>query len=590
MQPAPLPDPPVPSLLDRLAKHLDILYPQHDCQALASRIVDLFAADQTATTAPPTPRSPTPPLWSQSDCLLLTYGDSVREQDQPPLQTLHAFCEDYVGDAVSAVHILPFFPYSSDDGFAVEDYTQVDPQLGNWSDIQQLGQSYDLMFDLVINHVSSQHRWFKNFQQGREPGATYFHTVNPNADVSTVVRPRTSALLRPTETPTGLQHVWCTFSHDQVDLNFANPDVLLEIIDVIRGYLANGAKILRLDAIGYLWKQLGTSCIHLRETHEAVKLLRTLLDAVAPGTLLITETNVPNNENLTYFGNRNEAHIIYNFSLAPLILHALLSGTATYLQRWMRSMPPAPVGCTYLNFTASHDGIGMRPAEGLLSDEEQSQVVSAVKSFGGLISSRGTADGGERVYELNISFFDALKGTLAGVDAHQVERFLCSQTIALGIEGIPAIYIHSLLATPNDLAGVKETGRNRSINRHRWQYDALKSQLDDPQSTTSIVHAELTRRMRIRAAQPAFHPAATQFTLILDNHFFGFWRQSADRQQSIFAVHNLSNQPQPLSLEDLNLISTDRWWDLIEGTPMPGMYESLTLAPYQCLWITNSRP
>jgi len=333
---------------------------------------------------------------------------------------------------------------------------------------------------------------------------------------------------------------------------------------------------------------LGTSCIHLPETHEVVRLLRTIIDHASPGSWLITETNVPNHENLTYFGNRNEAHVIYNFSLAPLILHALLSGKAAYLQRWMRSMPPAPVGCTYLNFTASHDGIGMRPAEGLLSDEEQSQVVETVKSFGGLVSSRGTPDGGERVYELNISFFDAMRGTFAGRDDFQVDRFLCSQTIAMGIEGIPAIYIHSLLATPNDLAGVQTTGRNRSINRHRWDAEQLEGLLQDESSATARVHGELLRRLRLRAEQAAFHPAATQFTLILDNHFFGFWRQSIDRQQSIFAVHNLTNQPQPLSLEELNLISTDHWTDILSGQPMPGMYESITVAPYQCLWITNS--
>src|SRR6056297_2106333 len=576
-----------PTFAERLQKHLNVLYPQSDSTVLAEQIAQRIERPPSTEPSALPARPPTEP-WSQRDSLLLTYGDSLLAADEAPLKTLRKFLRDHVGDAISAVHVLPFFPYSSDDGFAVIDYLRVDPKLGDWQDIRRLGETHALMFDLVINHVSSQNQWFQNYQAGIEPGASYFIELNADSDLQTVVRPRTSPLLRPTPTPVGEKHVWCTFGHDQIDLNFAKPQVLLEMVEVVRTYLDNGAKIIRLDAIGYLWKRLGTSCIHLPETHEVVRLLRTIIDHASPGSWLITETNVPNHENLTYFGNRNEAHVIYNFSLAPLILHALLSGKAAYLQRWMRSMPPAPVGCTYLNFTASHDGIGMRPAEGLLSDEEQSQVVETVKSFGGLVSSRGTPDGGERVYELNISFFDAMRGTFAGRDDFQVDRFLCSQTIAMGIEGIPAIYIHSLLATPYDLAGVQTTGRNRSINRHRWDAEQLEGLLQDESSATARVHGELLRRLRLRAEQAAFHPAATQFTLILDNHFFGFWRQSIDRQQSIFAVHNLTNQPQPLSLEELNLISTDHWTDILSGQPMPGMYESITVAPYQCLWITNS--
>ena len=316
-------------------------------------------------------------------------------------------------------------------------------------------------------------------------------------------------------------------------------------------------------------------------------MLRTLVDSFAPGVLLITETNVPNNENLSYFGNRNEAHVIYNFSLAPLVLHALLSGRATYLQRWMRSMPPGPVGCTYLNFTASHDGIGMRPAEGLLSEDEQRQLVDTVVRHGGRVSTRRMSDGTEKPYELNISLFDAYRGTFAGEDEHQVERFLTSQTIALGIEGIPAIYIHSLTATPNDADGIERTGRARSINRHQWDADELERRFADADSPTARVSSELIRRLRIRARQPAFSPDATQFTLILPPQLFGFWRQSNDRSQSIFAVHNLTAEEQTVAMEDLNLVSTDDWFDLIGGDPMPGLTGEVRLRPYQCLWITN---
>ena len=446
----------------QLAQHLGFLYPESNADRLADEVVAIFGHFERQVPLP------LHQLWSQQDCLLITYGDSIIDDSPAPLETLHQFLNQYLKDEISAVHVLPFCPFSSDDGFAVIDYTQVNPKLGDWLEIAKIAEDYRLMADIVINHVSSESQWFQNYRDGVEPGATFFMEANVGDDLSAVVRPRASSLLRPTETVNGLKHVWCTFSHDQIDLDFRNPKVLLEFLKIIRLYLQHGVSIFRLDAVGFLWKEPGTTCMHLPQTHEVVKLIRTVTDAFAPGTLLITETNVPNHENLTYFGNRNEAHVIYNFSLAPLLVHALLTGKTEYLKRWMMTMPPAPVGCTYLNFTASHDGIGMRPAEGLLSDEEQLQLVETVRRFGGCVSTRRTPDGSELVYELNVSLFDALRGTVEEEDAWQVERFLCSQTVMLGLEGIPAFYIHSLLATPNDLDGVATTQHNRSINRYKW--------------------------------------------------------------------------------------------------------------------------
>lgn len=566
-----------PPFKSRVEAHLNRIYSEQNIDEITWQITEMFPAAETMPQIEP---------WGAEDHFVITYGDTIIHHEEKPLATLKRFFEDFVETDNAIIHVLPFFPYSSDDGFAVVDFLQVNPELGDWSDIRALTESHGLMADLVINHVSSEHEWFQQFINNEKPGVDYFHVIDETMDLSEVVRPRASPLARPTETKAGIKNVWCTFSHDQIDLNFSNPAVLVEMLKVLKKYLDQGARVLRLDAVGFLWKLPGTTCMHLPQTHEVVKLIRTVVDSYAPGTILITETNVPNHENLSYFGNRNEAHLIYNFSLAPLVTHALLSGDPAYLKRWMRSMPPAPVGCTYLNFTASHDGIGMRPAEGLLSDEEQQQLVSTIQEFGGEVSTRKTADG-EKIYELNIALFDAFKGTFAGPDDWQVERFVCSQTIMMGLEGVPAFYIHSLLATPNDTVGVEKTGRKRSINRHRWNDDELREKLADPQSVHSVVLKELCRRIRLRSHQPAFDPSATQFTLILSPGFFGFWRQSRDRQQSIFAVHNITTEPLELSLEELNLISTERWWDLISEAEVNGIYGSINVQPYQCVWLTN---
>jgi len=565
----------------KIHAHLKTLYPHRDTNELTEACLAAIGPRQNKDIVSPER------LWSEKDSLLITYGNSVREAGHKPLDTLQNFLHDNLQNVFSAVHVLPFFPHSSDDGFAVIDYTQVDPELGDWDDINSLAQDFKLMADLVINHISSQSLWFRNYQYGKDPGRDYFVEADPNYNLTNVVRPRTSPLLRKTETAEGTKYVWCTFSHDQVDVDFRNEKVLLEYLGIIGRYLDEGAQWIRLDAVAFLWKELGTNCIHLPQTHDVIKLVRLLTEYKNAHALLISETNVPNRENLTYFGNSNEAHIIYNFSLPPLVIHALLAGDCTYLKSWMMSMPPSPVGCTYLNFTASHDGIGLRPAEGLLSDDELKQMLGTLESFGGRISTRTDAEGFEKPYEANIALFDAFKGTYNGTDKWQVERLICSQTIMLAVEGIPAFYIHTLFATPNDEDKLEATGHNRSINRRNWSLSDLQARLDEPSGPGQRIFDELRRLIRLRARQPAFHPNATQFTLHIRPEIFAFWRQSMRRTQSIFCIYNLSDQPQEVSLSDLNLISTETWIDLIGDQPISDLYGKITLAPYQALWLTN---
>lgn len=525
--------------------------------------------------------------WDQRDLMVITYGDTIVKDGEVPLQTLKGWLDRHGGGHLTGVHILPFYPYSSDDGFAVVDYLRVNDHLGDWEDVLAIGAKYTLMADLVINHCSGSSEWFENFLNNREPGVDYFATASPDDDLSQVVRPRTSPLLREVVAVDGVRHVWCTFSHDQLDLNFRNPEVLKRMVEILRVYLDNGVRVFRLDAVAFLWKQPGTSSLNLEETHEIVRLLRTLIEHARAGALIITETNIPNQENLSYFGNGNEAHCVYNFSLPPLLLNTLVTGDCSYLKQWMMSMPPPQHGTAYFNFIASHDGIGLRPAEGLLSDEELQTLIDAMQRFGGKVSYRALEDGVNKPYEINIALFDALQGTTAGPDALGLERFTCAHAIMLGLEGIPGIYLHSLLGTRNDHARVERTGHNRSINRHQWDLEQLEGLLADAQSDTARVYAAIMHLVEIRQRQLAFHPNATQFTLHLGAQLFGFWRQSTDRRQSIFCISNISDSPQQLQLSDINLIEAQEWMDLIGGADCQG--ESMDLAPYQTVWISNLR-
>lgn len=583
-------------LSEKLRHHLSLIYADIEINKPLEHVVsDLLKSmricDENDIVLPKTHTN----LWNEKDVVLISYGDSIIEPSddlsqgmcKPPLQTLHSFLKKYCSHAINHVHILPFFPYSSDDGFSVIDYSTVNQGLGDWDDISNIGNEFKLMVDLVINHCSSRSLWFENFIKQESPGDDFFFTVDKDTDVSEVTRPRVSDLLRETQTSKGIKHVWCTFSHDQVDFDFRNPKVLLAFVDIIRLYLDKGTRIFRLDAIAFLWKEFGTNCINLPQTHEVVRLMRTLIEHACPDTVLITETNIPNTENLSYLGNANEAHGIYNFSLPPLLLNTLVTGNCGYLKKWLMSMPPAQNGTFYFNFMASHDGIGLRPAEGLLDDSEIMDLADCMQKFGGKVSWRTGEKGKQKPYELNIALIDALQGDIHGPDEFQIKRFLCAHTIMLGLEGMPAVYIHSLLGTTNDYEKVENTGQSRSINRHRWDYRILKKELDDAYSMHHQVLTQMTQLIAIRSAQPAFHPNATQFTLQLGNEVFGYWRQSIDRSQSIFCISNISKNTQSIRLSDINLIGTDQWLDLLSRTPIHSQMQDMILAPYESAWITN---
>ncbi|MCC4833617.1 sugar phosphorylase [Shewanella sp. 10N.7] len=572
-------------LKHKLIQQLDSIYKDVELalesDEIADALIDAMRIEQGGFTPKPFSNH-----WSEQDVVMITYGDSIMCPNQNPLATLSEFMDTHL-ECINSVHILPFFPFSSDDGFAVIDYSSVNDGLGEWSDIETIAAKRRLMSDLVINHCSSRSVWFQNFIKGEGVGHDYFFTANVEDDLAEVVRPRTSDLLKPTQTSKGLQHVWCTFSHDQVDFDFRNPQVLLEFVRIIRQYLDAGVNIFRLDAVAFLWKIVGTKSINLPQTHEVIRLLRTLIEHAQHDAVVITETNIPNTQNLTYFGNANEAHCIYNFSLPPLLINTLITGSCLYLKRWQMSMPPAQDGTTYFNFIASHDGVGLRPVEGILEDEEIKVLVDTMTLFGGKISSRTSEDGQKKPYEMNIALIDALQGTTKGKDQFGLARFTCAHAIMLGLEGIPGIYIHSLLGTGNDYEKLANTSHNRSINRHRWDCQALNGLLADENNVHSKVLASLTKLISIRTNQKAFNPNATQFTLHLGLQLFGFWRQSRDRRQSVFCISNITDQPMDLPLAELNLIGTETWFDLIDGEVINDITATQLLEPYQTVWISN---
>jgi len=557
------------------------------------RIGQHLANFRTASTASPPANTAghDAPTWSEKDQWVICYGDSILDEGTPPLAVLDTFLQSYLGDAISGVHVLPFFPWSSDDGFSVIHYREVNSELGEWAHIQTLASHYDLMADLVLNHVSRESLWFVDYLTGSLPGRDYFIEVDPDTDVSQVTRPRSSPLLVPISTRRGTRHVWATFSEDQIDLNFENPDVLLEFVGILLFYLQQGVRIIRLDAVAFLWKRLGTSCIHLPETHTVVRLLRAIVDEIAPGTLLITETNVPHAENISYFGLErlakgapDEAHMVYQFALPPLLLHTLTRGEATTIQTWLNSLPVLPEQCTYLNFTASHDGIGVRPLEGLLPDHERDALLELMHRFGGFVSMRSNPDGSDTPYEINITWFEAMCGTRRGPDPWQIARFLCSQAIMLSLQGIPALYIHTLTGTLNDVEGVERSGRLRSINRRRWQLDELALLLESPSTPTHDVFHALHRLLVQRRQEPCFHPNAPQRVIETPPELLAIERGPLRNGRRLLALYNVTDSKFDLAHagDALNQALTQHHWQPLD--PLTAHHEE-TLPPYAVRWL-----
>ena len=523
--------------------------------------------------------------YSQEDVILITYGDSLLDDIEVPLNTLHKFANRYFKGVFSTIHVLPFYPFSSDDGFSVIDYYQVNPALGSWNDIQALGSDFRLMFDFVLNHISAKSNWFEQYLN-QEPGFEDLAIeADPLTDLSEVTRPRSLPLLTKFEKRSGTTvHVWTTFSADQIDLNFKSVDVLAKMVDALLFYVKQGATILRLDAIAYLWKKIGTNCIHLQQAHDMVKLFRKILDLVAPDVIILTETNVPHKENISYLGDgRNEAQMVYNFTLPPLLFYSFVKEDATVLTRWAKGLRLNSEKNTFFNFTASHDGIGVRPLEGILPREEIDRLVEIVKENGGDVSYKKNPDGSESPYELNITYIDACLNKKFKPDTWHTQRFLASQAIQLALPGVPAVYIHSILGSRNWEKGVKQTQRARTINRENLQTDNVLSQLQDPESFRAAIFFPYIEMIKIRKEHKAFHPNALFELLEVDPRVFAIKRYCSD--QSIFALTNISSAPLSISLSK-NLPSKMK--DLISGEKVAT--NTISLNPYQFVWLIHTEP
>lgn len=575
----------------RICKKIEALYGAGAVEHVYSEILRLmrvFHAHKSDTfAAHSVPKAAE--RFSEKDAILITYGDLIKSDDRYPLLSLSDLVHTYLRDVFNMLHILPFFPYSSDRGFAVIDFKEVDPRLGTWADINRLSGDFRLMFDGVFNHVSSRSPWFKSFLN-QNPEYLEFFTVFGEDDpvdeqeLRRLFRPRTSDVLTRFMTLNGPKRVWTTFGPDQVDLKFQNPKVLLKMVDILLFYVRQGADLIRLDAVTYLWDELGTNGVHLWQTHTIIKLFRDIMDIVAPYVMLVTETNVPHKENISYFGDgRDEAQMVYNFALPPLILHTFQTGDAGRISSWAAELSAPCEAATFLNFLDSHDGIGVLGARGIMTDEEIAAMISRVEQHSGYISYKKESDGSETAYEMNITSFSAINcDSINESDELQIDRYLAARSIAMVLPGIPGVYLHGLLGSRNDVDAVLRGEEKRSINRRNLDRDELFALLDNRQSLTSRIARGISRMLRVRCGCEAFHPSAKHQILDAGKHVFAIERVSRNGAVRVMCFCNVAEQPQQI---DLALFAGEGVLHdmLSERTVNPGVY---SLQPYEVLWVT----
>ena len=518
--------------------------------------------------------------WDEKDVVLITYADQFSAKGEKALPVLTRFYNEWLARTFSHVHLLPFYPWSSDDGFAVIDYHSVAPETGSWQDIAELKQSASLMFDFVCNHMSAKSEWFANYLAQKPGFDDFFISVDPETDLSAVTRPRALPLLTPFKLHDGsVRHLWTTFSDDQIDLNFASPQVLIAMVDVLLHYLAEGARYIRLDAVGFMWKIPGTSCIHLEQTHCLIQLFRAITDAVAPGTVIITETNVPHKDNISYFGDgENEAQMVYQFSLPPLVLHAVHRQDVKALSQWAGSLALPSTKTTWFNFLASHDGIGLNPLRGILPESEILSLVEKLQQEGALVNWKNNPDGTRSPYEINVTYLDALSSQ-DSPDDERIARFILAHAVLLSFPGVPAVYIQSILGSRNDYEGVERLGYNRAINRKKYTAGQVDLELNNKQSIRHKIYSRLSEFIAIRRGEYAFHPDAQAMFESLDEQILKIVRV-AENGERITALFNFSHNVHTVYEEALSGV------ELLSGQAIDGT--ELTLNPWQVMWIKEN--
>ena len=566
--------PELDSELEELRLSLRKIYPEHSEEEINSvwsqllQILDPYHVNRD------TSELGNESIWDSSSVVLITYPDAIYRKDESTLKTLAEFIKNRLGGLSSVIHVLPFLPSTSDGGFSVSNHEKIEENFGDWNDLKNLAITHKVMADLVLNHVSASHPWVHQFLKTEEPGSSYIVAPSQIDIWEEVIRPRNSSLFTNVKTDKGFKNVWTTFGPDQIDVDWRNPYVFIEFLKLLVRYINNGSEWIRLDAIAFIWKEPHTTCLHLDPVHLIVKLLNKCLKIIKPSAVLITETNVPEDENLSYLTDGDEANLAY-------------TGQTDLLNHWLSNWNELPTCTSLLNFTSSHDGIGLRALEGIMENNRVHNLLVESEKRGGLVSHRRMSNGKDQPYELNISWWSAMSHIGSDITLLQFERFLLSQVFTLSLKGVPAFYLPSILASPNDLDTFRKTGQRRDLNREKFEANKLIDLLKNFDSPASKNISYLSHIVKVRSRLRAFHPEACMKCISTDiDNCIIFQRGSGEDR--VYVICNMSEKCLNIKLlNELDLLELDSTKCLIDNiTGSILNVDKFQLNPYQVVWVS----
>lgn len=422
--------------------------------------------------------------------MLITYADSMGHD----LKELKNVLDRYFSGAVGGVHILPFFPSSGDRGFAPMDYTKVDTAFGTWEDVEDLSEDYYLMFDYMINHISAQSPYYKDFLEKKDSSQyrdlfirykDFWENGEPTAaEVDAIYKRKPRAPYADAEFADGTsEKVWCTFDEEQIDINVKSDTAKKFIRNNLETLAHHGASIIRLDAFAYATKKAGTSCFFIEP--DVWDILKECTDVLEP---LDVEILPEIHEHYTMpLKIASKGYYVYDFALPMLLLNAIYYGNTRYLADWLEKSPAH-------QFTTldTHDGIGVVDVKDLLPDAEIERTKEDIFSKGANVKKiyNTAAYNNLDIYQVNCSYYSA-----CGDDDN---AYLTARAVQFFARGIPQVYYVGLLAGRNDLKLLEETKVGRNINRHYYTVQEIEKETERP------VVKKLIEMMKFRNSCRAF--------------------------------------------------------------------------------------
>lgn len=426
----------------------------------------------------------------ENKIMLITYADSMGQD----LKELKEILDQHFKEAVGGVHILPFYPSSADRGFAPLTYKKVDPNFGDWDDIQALKENYYLMFDFMVNHISRQSQYFRDFQQYKDDSKysdffirykDFWKNGEPTEkEVDLIYKRKPRAPYIDVEFEDGTtEKIWCTFDEEQLDLNVESEVAKNFIKENLEFLAAKGASIIRLDAFAYAIKKAGTSCFFIEP--DIWELLDYCKDILAEKDVeILPEIHEHHSIQLKI---ADKGHPVYDFSLPMLLLHSIYSSTSKRLRDWLKKCP-----ANQYTTLDTHDGIGVVDVKDLMTDQEIEETREMLYKRGSNVKKVYSSEAYDNldIYQINCSYYSAL--------GNNDDSYLLARAVQFFAPGIPQVYYVGMLAGENDIELLEETKVGRNINRHYYSKEEIDSEVKRP------VVQKLIKLMEFRNSYPAF--------------------------------------------------------------------------------------